>query len=336
VENRNKSPFAETSQVTSPIHDKHALMGMKIESVEADGQSARVNTTGAAFVFDLPNDAIICSQKIPRRRKVATIHGLSLKCLKPVSKTPDRCVFGETAEQETLVVSADSLLTISLAPGATVDITGSYRPAWEGQESNCLFLPDETGGVGLYLIGNGSGTKPVSKDTEWTVNYQTASSSKLLVSVFPPRPFDIQQSGETLLHSFSWRRPYPSDQELAAWRPIGSVLALHSWIWQGSQGSTYGIEQDDSWATMAFVPKDAQELQRVVEAAHRLGMKVIPYMSPYYFGNPGGQVVKSTLGRFLNTVQDVLSQYGFDGVYYDGLYAGISTAVITCHAGLAK
>ena len=113
---------------------------------------------------------------------------------------------------------ADSLLTICLAAGDQIEITGGYEPAWKGIEGNHLLLPDETGGVATYLIGDGKCERPASWKAGWKVRYRAASGTRLLVSVFPPRPFDWKQSGETMVHSFSCNRPYPTDEELTAWR----------------------------------------------------------------------------------------------------------------------
>ena len=49
-------------------------------------------------------------------------------------------------------------------------------------------------------------------------------------------------------------------------------------------------------------------------------MKVIPYISPCYFGSPTGGAKRDRMPEFLSKVRSVLSQYGFDGVYFDELY----------------
>ena len=298
----------------------NAQMGMKINSVEIHSECTSIATTGAEFVLDQTHNVIICHQRIPQRRQVATIRGLSLDGLKLLSQDGQSCVFGPAQGSPLVTIGADSVLRISLAAGANVGITGAYQPAWQGRDGNHVLLPDATGGVGMYLIGNGNCQTPASWKPGWTVNYQATSSSQLLVSVFPPRPFDVNRSRETMLHAMSSNHPYPANRELAEWREIGPVLTLHSWIWQGSHGSAYGIERDDSWATATFVPKNERELRRVVETAHRLGMKVIPYASPFYFGNSDGSVGKETMPEYLNKLQSVLTEYGFDGVYLDGLY----------------
>ncbi len=295
-------------------------MGMKIESIETQEEGDSVITSGAEFVLDRKENLVICYQRIPRRREVATIRGLPLDEVKLLTRNAERCIFGLSPENALLAIGADSVLQISLAPGENVTITGAYAPAWRGIDGNHFLLPDAVGGVGAYLLGEGKCRPPASWESGWTLSYEADVASRLLITVFPPRPFDVNQSRKTMVHTFSSKRPYPSDEEITRWSKIGPVLTLHSWIWRGSRGSTYGIEQDESWSTTTFVPKDEPELRRVISTAHERGMKVIPYMSPYYFGDSRGLVGSETMPEYLKKVQAVLAEYGFDGVYLDGLY----------------
>jgi hypothetical protein len=122
-----------------------------------------------------------------------------------------------------------------------------------------------------------------------------------------------------VVHSFSWKTPYPSDADIKEWRNYGSVLALHSWIWQGTNGSQSGLDKDDSWATREFKPKSTEELDRVIKTAHRLKMKVIVYMSPFYQSDPTPAGIK----EFIHQVDRARKAYGFDGVFFDGIYYDI-------------
>lgn len=295
-------------------------MGMKIESIETQAEGDSVITSGAEFVLNRKENSVICYQRIPQRRQVATIRGLPLESVKLLTRDAERCIFGPSQESTLFAVGADSVLRISLAPGANVTITGAYAPAWRGIDGNHFLLPDAVGGVGAYLLGEGKCQPPASWESGWTLTYEATVASQLLITVFPPRSFDVGQSRKTMVHTFSSKRPYPSDEEITRWSKIGPILTLHSWIWQGSRGSTYGIEQDESWSTTTFMPKDERELRRVINTAHDRGMKVIPYMSPFYFGDSRGFVGRETMPEYLKKVQAVLAEYGFDGVYLDGLY----------------
>ena len=286
------------------------VLGMQIESVTFEHGTNAVLTTGARFVFDDAQGAICCYQRLPTWRPVATITGLGLRGLRVLSHDDWQCVLGDSSGRPRLTVGGDSLLILSLTNGAEVGFRGSYVPAYHGKQGNNLFLQDATGGVAAYLVGKGTCSTPAS----WAPD----SDARLFFSVFPPRPYDREHARQTMLHSFSWKHPYPTDAELKDWRRFGSILTLHSWIWQGTTGQT--MEKDNSWGTTAFVPRDALELQRVLGTAHRLGIEVVPYMSPYYFGDAAGGVGHSKIEPYLDKVKAIVERYHFDGVYLDGLY----------------
>ena len=75
-----------------------------------------------------------------------------------------------------------------------------------------------------------------------------------------------------------------------------------------------GLYADMPWANYHYVPRDADGFHRVVATAHRLGMKVLPYMSPYH-GIADGDAYQEKIGM-------VLEEYGVDGVYFDELLVG--------------
>ena len=89
-------------------------------------------------------------------------------------------------------------------------------------------------------------------------------------------------------------------------------------IWQGKRTregkqivTGEDLHADACFCTASFVPFDEPALRACIKEAHALGMRVIPYMSPFY------SVAK---GRdFLEKVESVLNRYGFDGVYFDGV-----------------
>jgi hypothetical protein len=292
------------------------MMGMQIDSVQVQAESATVTTTGTEFVLDRAQNQIRCYQRIPEWRQVATINGLSLSGLALQSQNARQCVLN--TQQGSLTIGADGLMTMSMSAAANFGVTGSYLPAYHGISGDNLFLPDATGGVGMYSAGGIALQTPTAWSSNWTVNCQANANSKLLMSVFPPRPFDVQQANQTVVQTFSYKEPYPSDQEISAWSKVGTVLALHHFTWQGNAGSTYGVWNDLSNIQTTFTPKNDAELRRVVSTAHSVGMKVLPYMSPFYYG--GVSVSSTTMPAYLNQVQRVVSDYGLDGVYIDGLY----------------
>jgi hypothetical protein len=302
------SAFAEKKAAA-----EQGSFNMTVEEVREEDGTIRIRTTGAEIVFDKAAGVIECHQRIPVSRKVATISGLSLADARVESKTSAECriATGES-DASPMIVSMDSLISIPVGAGTAATITGAYKPAYQGREGTHFLLPDEEGGIGIYALGGATCEAPAEWEPGWELQYTSGQAFRLLVSVFPPRPFDWKQSYETIVHTFSWKNPYPSDDQLREWSRHGSILVLHSWIWQGTTGSQYGVMMDDSWAVSKYVPKSEKELVRVVKTAQGLGMKVIVYMSPYYF--KGGSI-----DDFVAAVDQAMKAYSLDGVYFDGI-----------------
>jgi hypothetical protein len=292
--------------------------GMRIESAKAEENAIRVSSTGAEFLFNLPTGGIDLVQRIPQRRQVGRIVGLSLKGAE-LKLEEGQWRITVPATRTVFTISADSLLRISFGSSASVEVQGLYTPAKKASTTNCFFLPDERGGIGLYSFGPVTSQVPGNWKPPWSIPFQFSGSGELWVSVFPPRPFDWAQSREGMLHSFSWKNPYPSDEQLQEWRKFGSVLTLHSWIWQGTTGRNARVEKDNSWLARDFRPKSEEELARVVRTAHRLKMKVIPYMSAFYQSDP----TPAGREKFVKQIKGARQAYGFDGVYFDGIYYDI-------------
>ncbi len=304
---------APAASADTKTENEQGSAHMTVEEVREKDGTIRIRTTGAEIVIDKAGSVIECHQRIPVSRKVATISGLSLKDARVESKTSAECkVAAGQGGASPITVSMDGLITIPVGAGTAVTITGAYKPAYQGREGSHFLLPDEKGGVGVYALGTATCEAPANWESGWKLQYTSGQAFRLLVSVFPPRPFDWKQSCETIVHTFSWKNPYPSDDQLQEWSKHGSILVLHSWIWQGKTGSQYGVMMDDSWAVSKYEPKSEKELVRVVKTAHDLGMKVIVYMSPYYF--KGG-----SNDDFVAAVDKAMKTYSLDGVYFDGI-----------------
>ena len=289
--------------------------GMRIESAQAGENAIRVSSTGAEFWFNLPTGEVNLVQRIPQRRLVGTISGLNLKGAK-LKLEEGQCRITVPATGTVFIISADGLLRTSFGSSASVNVRGLYTPVKRENTTNGFFLPDESGGMGLYTVGPATSLAPADWKPPWSIPFKFSGSGELWVSVFPPRPFDWAQSYEGMLHSFSWKNPYPSDNQLKEWRKFGSVLTLHCWIWEGANGSKTGVEKDDSWIAHDFKPKSEKELARVLKTAHALKMKVIPYMSPFYQSAPTSAGIK----KFVKQIEAARQTYGFDGVFFDGIY----------------
>ena len=288
------------------------VMGMAIEAADDTGAAIKVVTTGAEFTFNREAGTIECSQRIPVARKVAVISGVTLKGAILLERNTGDCKIRLVGVKDPLVVSRDSMLLLPHGAAAALEISGLYEPKHVSNDGTNFTLPDEIGGVGCYIVDDAKFEIPANWKAGWKLKYTFAKPSRTLISVFPPKPFDADQARQTVLHSFSSNHPYPSDVELEQWSKFGRVLILHAWIWQGKSGKEFGMEQDDSWTTPKFEPKSEEEFLRVVKTAHKFKIKVLPYMSPLFSGGMGNDA-------FVKRVDEIMTKYGCDGVYFDEL-----------------
>ena len=305
----------------APATSEAGYGGMAIEAVQDDKERIRITTTGAEFLLDKARGTIECFQRIPQGRQVGVVSGLTLADMKVEYSSNGECRLTADGGRCSMSIGTDSLLRMRFtASGLVVTVTGAYEPQHRSRADNHFFLPDEQGGLGTYLFGRATCQTPAEWKPPWALQYGLAGPGELWVSVFPPRPFDWQASCETMLHSFSWKHPYPSDEELQEWRKYGSVLTLHSWIWKGNTDQY--VEKDDSWTQRTFRPKSEHELRRVTRTAHELKMKVIAYMSPYYQSD----ATSAGIDEFVVKVRNAIQDYGLDGVYFDGTFRDIRAA----------
>jgi hypothetical protein len=63
------------------------------------------------------------------------------------------------------------------------------------------------------------------------------------------------------------------------------------------------------WLTDRHMPSDMKEFVRMRDEAHRLGMKFVVYLSPYY----------STAPDIVAEMKRVIEEYQVDGLYFDGV-----------------
>lgn len=320
-----------------PSQRMNTLNQMKVRDVRETQDRVRVVTTGAEYVFDRSGEEgrIDCYQRIERRRLLASIRlGCSLSTVSVEHKDPSTCVLHQQLGQGLsdhylrVRIGGDSVLDLCSTRGLEVDVAGQFRPEYSATKDGNVLLADGSGGFGLYPC---RGLRSVEASElgrrEWRVQASLGPLCRLLLSVFPPRTYNLAQSfEERVVHHGSigpWAvPPFPSDEMLEGARRWANVLVLHEGIWQGklTRAGKRVETLEDIYAEAAgccheYVPVDEAELFRVVGKAHSLGMKVIPYMSPFYSTAKGAQ--------FLGRVEEVLHKYGMDGVYYDGVSADV-------------
>ena len=300
-----------------------ARFQMSVESADraADG-TVTVQTTGARFVI-APTGEVTCLQRIPEERPVATVSFPPMYEGAPVIAVDEArylCTIGPP-DGAHLEVTADSVLRISPQADAEVTVALTFAPEYFASEMQNFFAADATGGCGAYQVPTTTGPMLQRIGREGGGVFHLAADEGLLVSVFPPRPYDWDlHASERIVHDFPpliepglASRPLPTDDQLREWRAFGKVLVLHLEFW-------------DRFCRPGVLPRDPEAFEHVCNLAHELGFKVLIYTSPYFFrpeGAPGRD--KSTPEQYLAEMDHLLS-FPVDGLYWDGIYSDVEKA----------
>ncbi len=309
------------------------MFNMQVKNVRDGKHKISVVTTGAKFVFnkDTNKGEILCYQNLGKQRLLAKVTvSLSFKDLILEEKNDERVILHQSSPTAAFLkirINGDSLLVFysnNLIKSLTC--SGNFRPEYNAAEGGNFLLIDQAGGIGLYpnliswpdkIISNFSGDS-------WNITYPFNFQREIIISVFPPKPFNHKQAFESnIVHDISYHSPYPSNEKIKEWSKYGKILALFYAIWKGKfakRGIDFDIGKKEerylntNWSSYHHIPVDEKKLLRVVNTAHKFKMKVIPYMSPFYSLAEGGE--------FQGEIKRVLEKYEFDGVYFDELLVG--------------
>ncbi len=290
------------------------LMGMELERVECSDDRSddrfRVLTTGAQF--RLRAGVITCSQRIPGQRDTARIvlpEGAGPFTLD--GQTDFACrLTGTTLD---LTIHGDSVLIVHPKASAQVSFHGLFEPEYRAtHQGNFLFI-DQTGGFGIYPTGASAATMPDTSQTPWQMAQDLTAGQDVWVSVFPPRPYNHQRSFESLAHE-GRRDPerwYPSDELIRTTARYCKVLTIHSHIFPGGE--------QPPWLITRLVPNDVDRWHQVRRMAQGLGMKIIPYFSPYYYKGSREMTVGGPEHTYFDDVRHAVDELKVDGIYFDGV-----------------
>lgn len=303
---------------------------MKIKKVNEAKDKISILTTGAEYVIDKSgkSSTISCYQGLGKKRLVAIVDfNRSLPTLS-VERTDDSmCVLHQNIGGDKgggaylrLQINGDSLLEIYSCVELALSFTGNFQADYNVQKNGHVLLIDETGGIGIYPY-QGLNHIEFTNCTQrkWKIRYGLNAYCQLFLSVFPSRPFNyVQAFEEKIVHHSTWPQIHPIDKMIEKANKYANILVLHDGIWRGKYDragklleNINDIYENSAYCCFDYVAVNEKELTRVVKKSHSLGMKVIPYMSPFYSMAKGDD--------FLFRVKHVLEKYGFDGVYYDGI-----------------
>ena len=317
---------------------------MKFTRVEETDGAITVETTGARYVFHTTvgkaGGRIVCTQLINGVRQVAQIdlsvpfEHLTLESPNVAEADDDlhaTCVLNAIPIESScafvrIEVHPDSMMEVFATSPMDVTVSSELDARYQADTQGHLLLIDDRGGIGCYpykgLLGRDL-TRTADPNPSWNVCYHLGRDGRLLFSVFPPREFETDQYyEECIMHHGTIQPwvvdPFPTDDMIERAREHTSVLVLHEGLWAGKltrRGkpivTVADLYAEGAYASHDFVAFDENELVRTVKTAHRLGMKVLPYVSPYY---------ASARGRvYWRNVENRIAQYEMDGLYFDGI-----------------
>ena len=283
-------------------------LDMRVEHVQERDGKISVRTTGADYVIDPAAGTIAGSQRIEVQRPMAAIRfPQGLKGLRVLRHDAQVCVL--TTGELDIGIQCDSLMVLAAAEKQAVVCTGEVAAKWARYEGGHVLAIDDRGGVGVYhhaIPGSGVEMDAPVAPTDlakpgWTCTHTIGAGVRLGLSIFPPRPFDWEKS-------FKWRLCHtggacPPDPVLEKWSRHVTHMCLHaSAMWQGPH----------AWCG-PYKHRDAADFRRCIATCKRLGMTVIPYMSPWYYHIRDAQA-------FMKQLAEQKAEFGFRGIYYDGLW----------------
>ena len=319
VDQYGESTIRESAMQPSNNTDT-VLMGMGIEDVVSEGGRFRIVTPGTAVV--LGDDGVLhVHQRIGVERELLSLAlDAHFAPWRIAQRTPFRCVLAGNGL--TITVQGDSVLIFAPQQNMKLAFQGYFSPEYSEEVRGNRLLLDPKGGCGFFGIP----PRPTQLEdggagVPWKLGCHLARWDELWVSVCPPRPEDAKRLHESISHDIMYylykddelTGRYPSTESIKDMARYCRILAVHEEVWQDAPdwvedppGGAY--EHPKPWETDRHVPVDATEFARMRDEAHRHGMKVVPYCSPYYSSAPD----------LYAEMERVLEEYQVDGLYFDG------------------
>ena len=308
---------------------------MKVVSAVETHEQITVETTGARYVFHKTGSQgrIECRQLINKDRSVGeAIISIPFDrlCLEAVDD--EKCIlhtipYNLSCQFLRIEIHRDSMMEFTSTGGYRLTYKTEFDPAYHVVKSGNVLSVDDIGGFGMYPYKGFEDVEIISDNRhQISYEYKMGQWNRFMLSVFPPRPYQLEQSfTERLYLSFSVTygnnmaaNPYPSNDEIEKASKYTNILWLFETMWKGKYAKTGKVLEneadvyaDASYANYNYIPANEAELERVVKKAHSLNMRVLPYVSPFFSLAKGSD--------YINKIKGLLDKYQFDGVYLDGV-----------------
>lgn len=291
-------------------------MGMIIKEVTASDGSFKVVTTAAEFNFE--GNELSVSQGMSTARKLALFQLSEPDGFELVVNHPDHVVL--SGNFFTVSVYGDSTCVISPTCRTVTVITGQFKPDYIGRHNGEVLMIDELGGLSMHTDRNSKSYQMEyagQNSAAWRAVYHLDIGERLMLVVFPGKPFDWDKSFATniVFTQASSGKQYgvlPPDWLIRKWSQYFDIMVL----WHN--GLYTPIDPKATYAG-PYVVGNSTELARAVNMAHQTGMKVVLYTSFYYFYDK----FKSS-DDYFDQIQNLKKAYNIDGVYIDGMLSAAS------------
>ncbi|MCP4641793.1 MAG: hypothetical protein GY851_15225 [bacterium] len=325
----------DASSLTQYLDDTDPFMGMGIERVDTDGDAIRVQTLGTVVTIDR-DGTLTARQRIGVERDVLRIRLHERFAPWRIGRqTGFQCTL--EGNGLTIRVQGDSVLVFTPQQNMTLTFDGCYRPAYNQEAKGNRLLLDEQGGCGFFGFP-ARPTELAETGDAWSLRCHLARWDEMWVSVCPPRHANPAREAQSVSHDILYylmrddemSERYPSETTLKETARYCQILALHEEIWKDAPdwvedppGANY--EHPKPWETDRHLPYEEAAFAQMRDQAQALGMKVVPYCSPYYSNAPD---IFAEMDR-------VLAEYKMDGLYFDG-WCGMRDDFRTQYAMIRK
>lgn len=265
--------------------------------------ATEVVVAAARFAFD-ESGSIDASQRIGVERRVARIAFYGGPRAPWRAESATRLV----RDDATADIRGDGVLVLRATKPLEIRVDEQFRPAHDESARGARLVLDEEGGFGAFPTRAG----------RRGATHTLAAGDELWISVCPPRAPSTLREKDEIAHEGRPRpfpdAAYPSAAIVEDAARFCRVFALHAYFWESGPrrldlaAGRYALRRRP-WTTARHVPADPERFARVAEDVRRAGMKLVLYLSPLH----------STAEDLDAEMRRVVTEYGADGLYLDGL-----------------
>ena len=185
---------------------------MQVLEAIKEKERIKVRTTGAVYLFHTQGDLgrIECFQTLNKERKLGMCQvDMSFEKLEVEVMDKDKCILHAIPREMScsyirIEVHRDSMLEIYATQSLHIEYRTDFSAEYEACEKDCQVAADAYGGFGLYPVRNLTNAKNFENGETKVYDYEFDAYGLFMLSVFPPRPYPVEQSyDERLFLRFS-------------------------------------------------------------------------------------------------------------------------------------